>query len=70
MLSFISIFLVKSDFSNFQYCQNFKTWIFKGKKKKNIGENPAERDEHSFLCQNSEIFIFLNLVRGSEIMKV
>ena len=33
-MSFLTIFLVKSIFSNFRYCQNSKTWIFKGKKPK------------------------------------
>ena len=58
MLSFISIFWVKIRFFQFSILSKFQNLDFQGKKKENIGENPAERDEHSFLCQNSEIFIF------------
>ena len=43
---------------------------FSRKKTENHGESLAEREKHPFLCQKSETLIFLNLVRGSEIMKV
>ena len=68
-LSFLSIFWVKSDFSNFQYCQNFKTWIFKGRKRKYWWKS-CWKGRTLFFLQKFGNFNFLNLVRGSEIMKV
>ena len=41
----------------FSILSKFQNLDFQGKKNENIGENPAERDEHSFFCQNSETLI-------------
>ena len=51
-------FLGKIRLFQFSIFSKFQNLDFQGKKPENIGENPAEKDEYSFLCQNSETFIF------------
>ena len=42
---------------------------FSREKNENLGESPAVREEHPFSLPKFGNFHFLNLVRGSEIMK-
>ena len=51
-------FLGKINLFQFSILSKFQNLDFQGKKNENLGEIPAEREEHHFLCENSEILIF------------